>query len=295
MNSIAHANSSMTRHSDSTSPLASAASENPSGQLDRRAGRALRVAAACWLGTAVLGQLIFAVYVAGLYGRAAIQGKFQDWNTVMPHGYVAGDTLLNTVLGFHLLFAFTVIVGGALQLLPPIRRRWPAFHRWSGRAYLIAAGVLSVGGLIMVWGRGAVGDLAQHVAISVNALLILTCAGLAWRNAVARRIDVHRRWALRLFLAVSGVWFFRIGLMLWIVLNQGPVGFDPKTFTGPFLTTLAFAQYLLPLGILELYFRTQQRRSAIGHWAMAGTLVVLTLATAAAIASATAIMWLPRL
>jgi hypothetical protein len=114
------------------------------------------------------------------------------------------------------------------------------------------------------------------------------------RAARARRYDVHRRWALRLFLAVGGVWFFRIGLMAWIVANQGPAGFDPKTFSGPFLSFLAFAQYLVPLALLELYFRAQ-RGSARVQLAMAFGLGAATLVMAGGIAAAGAILWLPRL
>ena len=154
---------------------------------------------------------------------------------------------------------------------------------------------MSVGGLIMVWTRGSVGDMSQHIAISINALLIMIFAGMTLRHALARRIDLHRRWALRLYLAVSGVWFFRIGLMFWIVLNQGPVGFDAKSFQGPFLTFLAFAQYLLPLAVLQLYFLAQDRAGARGRIVMALGLVVLTLMTAVGIGAATMIMWLPRL
>lgn len=262
----------------------------------RRSARVLRGAAVFWFAVAALGQLVFAAYVAGLYGRATATGHPELWNQVMPHGYVAGDTFFNLVLGLHLSFAFVITVGGLLQLVPAIRRAVPAFHRWTGRAYLLAAALMSLGGLVMVWGRGAVGDLPQHVAISLNALLILGCAAIAWRHARARRVELHRRWALRLFLAVSGVWFFRIGLMAWIVVNRGPAGFDAKTFSGPFLTALAFAVYVVvPLGVLELYLRAQRSRRAAAEYPMAAALFALTLVTAVGIAAATALMWLPRL
>lgn len=262
----------------------------------RLAAPALRASATFWFGTAVLGQLLFAGYVAGFYGRTALQGRPQAWNEVLPHGYVAGDTFFNFVLALHLLFALAILLGGALQLIPKIRRAAPAFHRWNGRIYLLLTAVLSIGGLIMVWVRGGVvGDLSQHIAISLNALLILGFSGRAWGHARARRFDAHRRWALRLFLAVSGVWFFRVGLMLWIVVNQGPVGFDPKAFAGPVLTFLAFAQYLVPLGVLQLYFLAQQGRNPHGQFAMAAGLGILTLLMMVGIAAAAAFMWWPQL
>lgn len=259
------------------------------------AGRALRAAAAFWFGVAVLGQLVFAVYVAVVYGRAAAQGGLESWNTLLPHGHVAGDTLGNAVVALHLSFAAVVMGGGALQLVPQIRRSRPGLHRWNGRLYLLFASLAGVAGLIMMWTRGTVGDLSQHLGTSLNGLLIVGFAGVAWRQARARRFDAHRRWALRLFLAVSGVWFGRAASSFWVLVNREPAGFDPETFTGPFLTVRAFAQYLLPLGVLELYFRAQDRRDPRGQLAMAVGLVILTLVMMVGLGGSTATMWLPRL
>ncbi len=259
------------------------------------AARSLRNAAAAWFAVTVLGQLMFVIYIAGFYGVATARGDLAAWGKVMPHGYVAGDTVGNTVVGVHLLFAALITLSGAVQLLPAIRRLAPKLHRLNGRFFITSAVVMSVGGLVMVWTREGVGGLSQHLAISLNAVLILAFAAMALRHAMARRFAEHRRWALRLFLAVSGVWFFRVGLMLWLVVNQGPVGFDPETFTGPFLTILAFGQYLVPLAILQLYLHAQERGGTVAKYAMVGGLVVATLMIAVGSAAATMMMWLPHL
>lgn len=147
----------------------------------------------------------------------------------------------------------------------------------------------------MSWSGRGPGDFSQHLAISLNAVLILICAGMVLRHALARQLAMHRRWALRLFLVVSGVWFFRIGLTLWIMVNKGPVGFDPDTFSGPALTVIAFAQWLLPLTVLELYFRAQRSAGSRGQITMAVGLVASTLVTAAGIVTASMMLWLPNL
>lgn len=265
------------------------------GNVTSYANTALNGAATFWFVVAVTGQLVFATYVALFYGPATLRGDLPAWNRGMPHGYAPGDTIGNTVVGLHLLFAVIITVGGALQLLPQIRRYAPRFHRWNGRVYLFAAFTMSLGGLYMVWARGSVGDLSQYLGISLNAVLIMVCAGMALRYALARDFRTHRRWALRLFVVVSGVWFFRVGLMLSFVIYRAPFGFDPKTFTGPFLTFMSFAQYLVPLAVLELYLRTQDHPGAPRRFAMAAGLVVLTFAMGAGIAAATMIMWVPRL
>jgi Predicted membrane protein (DUF2306) len=188
-----------------------------------------------------------------------------------------------------------VTVCGPLQLIPQIRTYAPVFHRWNGRIYLTTAVVTSIAGLFMFFNRDMVGGTIQHVGIALNAVLVIIFAAMALRYALARDFVRHRRWALRLFLVVSGVWFFRISLMLWIVLNKGPAGFDPVTFQGPFLYFLAFANYLLPLAVLEIYFYAKDKTGARGHFTMAAGLLVLTLAMAAGILFATKLMWLPRL
>lgn len=263
--------------------------------LDALARRALAVSVGGWCIVAVLGQLMFGAYVLGLYGAAALQGRFEAWNTVTPRGWVAGDAVGNAMVASHLLFTVVVVLGGALQLLPWLRRVAPRVHRWNGRVYGVAALVLALGGLGMMWTRGTVGGLGQHLGTSFNAILIVVFAVLAWREARAGRFASHRRWALRLWVAVAGVWFFRIGLMAWLIVNQAPVGFDPETFSGPFLVFLAFAQTLLPLAVLQLVLHVQDHGRAAGRLAVAGLLSALTLLTALGVGGATLMMWLPRL
>lgn len=213
----------------------------------------------------------------------------------MSHGYAAGDTPGNIVVAVHRLFAVLITVSGPIQPVPQIRSRAPLLHRWNGQLYRVAAFTASIAGLYMIWVRGIAGDDAQRIATTLNALVILLCAGMALRSALARDFATHRRWALRLFLAVSGVWFFRVGLMLSFAVFEGPVGFDAKTFQGPFLTGLAFAQFLLPLVVLEVYLRTQARARAGGRIAMAATLFMLTAAMGVGIAAASVGMWVPSI
>lgn len=260
-----------------------------------RAARLLRAVSATWLGVAFAGQLVFAAYVIALYGGGLAAGQLQRWNAATPRGHVPGELWGNLVFGSHVAFTVVVVFGGLIQLLPVLRRHAPRLHRWNGRLYLVSAVVLAVGGVLMMLTRGTVGSFWQQAGTAVNGAVILVFAALAWWHARARRFAAHRRWALRLFMAVSGVWFFRVGLMAWLLANQAPVGFDPETFTGPFLVTLAYAQFLLPLAVLELVFRAQAPGAGARlQAATAALVVVLTMLTALGIAGATAMMWWPR-
>lgn len=267
--------------------------DSPARRVDR-AGRALSAAAAAWFAVAALGQWLFVIYIAGFYGRSLLAGRMQDWNQVLPEGHTPGDTLGNLMVMAHILLAMGVTAAGTLQLVPAVRRRWPRFHRWNGRVYLATVVTVVLAGIYMVLAREG-GLRVMQAGILVNAAVVLGCTAMALRHALARRIDRHRRWALRLFVAASGVWFFRIGLTFWLLVNQGPVGFDPETFTGPFLVFLSFAQTLLPLAILELYLRARDGVGPAARWGVSVLLGVATLVTATGIFAASMILWLPRL
>lgn len=270
---------------------------NPSLDLNMyaRADHFLKLSTQFLFLVVVAGQWIFAAYVVTFYGGSAAHGDLAKWNKVLPHGYVVGDGVGNFAVAMHLLLAFIVIVGGPLQFVSMIRSRFPSFHRWNGRIYLPTAVACSLIGVFMGWTRGAIGSTLSHYAITGNAIVIVFCAAMTLRYALARKFPIHRRWALRLFFAVGGVWFFRVGLMFWVIVNQGPVGFDPSTFLGPFLTFLSFAQYVVPLAVVEIYLRIQDCAGARGKLAMAAGLLVLTIAMGVGIFGATMFMWLPRI
>jgi len=248
-----------------------------------------------WFFVAFIGQLFFAVYISAFYGISTIKGDFELWNKVLPNGYVPGDTFGNFMVGLHVLFAILITVCGPLQLTPKIRTSFPKFHRVNGRIYLLTALIMSVGGLYMVITRGTVGAPITHVSIGINAILIMIFAYQTVRFAIARKINVHNLWAIRLFLVVSGVWFYRVGLMLWMTIHQAPVGFDMESFTGPFLTFLSFSSYLLPLLVFELYRWIKTKNHVFSNVFMSICMIVITLGMAIGILAAGMGMWLPRI
>jgi len=259
------------------------------------ADKALGAAARFWFAATLVGQWLFAYYILAFYGGTALHGQMAKWTKVLTAGWVPGDRLGNAAIAAHLLIAVIIMVGGPLQLVPQIRSRAPRVHRVIGRTYVLTAVVTSLTGIYMVFVRPTAGDLAQHVGTAVGGLMILFCAAMAFSYAVKRDFARHRQWALRLFMVVSGVWFFRIGLMFWLLLNHGPVGFDPDTFRGPFLTFLSFAEYLLPLAALEAYLRAKAHGSVGVRWLSAVGLAMLTLAMCVGIFGAFMAMWRPHL
>jgi len=261
-------------------------------ELASVADTALKTAARFWFAVTVVGQVVFAFTVASFYSLTALRGDYHKWK--FTNGYVPGLSIGNSAVIMHVASAAFVMLAGAVQLVPQIRNRFPAFHRWNGRIYMLTAVTLSVAGLYMTWFRGSVGDLSVHLGSTLGAVLIWLCGGMALHYALARDFKTHRRWALRFFLVVSGSWFFRIGFFLSFLVFKGPFGFDPVTFRGPFLTFMTFAQYLIPLAVLEIYLRTQDRAGALRRTATAGMLFAITLVMVAGLFAVAMTQWVPQ-
>lgn len=259
------------------------------------AAKALGLFAQLTFLTAIVGQLIFVVYIVSFYGGSYLADDLQQWNKVLGHGQIKGDSLGNAAVMAHIALAAIIHGFGPLQFIPQLRAKAPRFHHWNGRIYLLTGVITAVTGVYMMISRGTIGNDIQHLGTGINGLLIVIFAALTIRFAISRNIRRHRRWALRLFMAISGVWFFRIGLMFWLTVNGGPVGFDMKTFTGPFLEILSYAQYLLPLLLLELYFRAQDTRSSALKFSAASVLFIGMGIMLVGIFAATMGMWLPRI
>ncbi|WP_444931333.1 DUF2306 domain-containing protein [Microbulbifer sp. SSSA002] len=258
--------------------------------------RAVSLSVKIWFYIAAIGHAIFLAYIlAVFYPPIAESGLYGLKELHLPTGFREGDTLGNLASVSHVLLAVIVIGGGPLQLIPSVRRYAPSFHRWLGRSYLLAAVITSVAGMYMTWTRHTFGNLVSQISITMDGILILGFAFLAVQTAMARRIAEHRRWALRLFMAASAVWFFRVALMGWAMLTGG-WGIDWKSFSGPFLYALGFGQYLLPLAMLEWYFHCQKRKTTQGtQIAFICVLAPLTVFMGIGIFAATMGLWLPRI
>ena len=105
--------------------------------------RALARAGAFWFISAFAGQVLFAIYIYFNYGLSALQGNSARWNDTLFNGLIKGDVLGNALLAVHLVLAFVITLSGPLQLIPAIRNRARAFHRWNGRAYILIALIIS--------------------------------------------------------------------------------------------------------------------------------------------------------
>lgn len=257
------------------------------------AHKILTLSGIVWFCVAAIGQFIFVYYIVAAYVPVlAVEGLLGMANTPLPYGYVERDFLGNIAIAFHVVIAIVIVGGGVLQLTPAIRNHFPVVHRWLGRTYVVLAILTSLAGLHLVWTRGVSGGVFAPYAIAIVGILIIIFALIAITCAIKRQFDCHRRWAMRLFMVSSAVWFFRVWLMFWF-MTTGGIGIDPETFTGPFITFTYFAQFVVPLSLLQFYFLAQDSPGSGTKYAASFTIGAATVATAIGIFAATMGMWLP--
>jgi len=253
---------------------------------------ALRASVTTWFVIASIGQWFFAYHVAKVFIVPAFAGNAAAWNKVLFVGLIKGDLVGNIALGAHLFIAFIITIGGTLQLVPWIRTHAPSFHRWNGRLYIVIAFVTSLAAIYMIWTRDTFGGiLVNDISVSTNGVLIMVFAAMTIRTAMARELDVHRRWALRTFIAVSGVWFVRVMYAFLGIVTHGDIPGVTDNMTGPTNVVIGFASYLLPLAVLELYLLAKRSPSVLAKLTTAALVSAAAVVTGIG-AYGTAARWL---
>jgi Predicted membrane protein (DUF2306) len=250
------------------------------------------LAASAWYVPVLIGQFIFVAYIFYAYGVPLVLGDLEGWNSHLSQAWVSGREMGNAAVAAHLALAVIIHIGGPLQLVPAVRRRFPAFHRLTGRAFTAGVIIAVVSGAYMLVVR-EIGAWPLRLGFILQAVLILWFTYYAIRHARRREIDVHMRWATRLFLAASAVWFFRVMIMIWFVLTGG-IGIDTSDGTGWFLDVMSIGQFL-PLAIYELFHYLKSNGAASARYAMAGFLWIAAAATFVGVGLATLGMWFPVL
>ena len=104
---------------------------------------------------------------------------------------------------------------------------------------------------------------------------MLLAAAQTLRYAMARDLDTHRAWALRLYALAIGSWLYRMDYGFWVQITDGLGHTD--TFRGPFDYVMDFAFYLPNLVVAELYLR--RTATDLPPWVTLGMAMGMAMAT----------------
>jgi hypothetical protein len=125
------------------------------------------------------------------------------------------------ILVGHVVFGSIALLSACLQIWPWFRRRYRAWHRRIGRAYVFA-GVLPAGLLALPMGAlSPFGPVARASNVLLASLwLAFTITG--YRRARQSRYAEHRRWMIRSFTLTASIITNRIwGPLAYLAIAPG--------------------------------------------------------------------------
>jgi hypothetical protein len=259
------------------------------GDLSRAAlrwsGRLL--AAVCWISAGIFG-----VYILAAYGGALASGDLERWNEALPRLYESDTPTANSGIGLHFAAGGLILILGPIQLVGAVRRNWPAVHRWIGRFYGLACFLAGVGGLTFIALKGTVGGWPMTIGFSIYGILMVLASVQTVRHAIARRLDEHRAWAIRLFALAIGSWLYRIEYGFWHLMF-GDFGTGPS-FSGWFDWIMDFFFYIPNLVIAEMFIRARRSEgSVLVRWGASAGLAASAVLVGLATFFFTAFIWGP--
>jgi len=161
-----------------------------------------------WLGTAFLAAVFFydAWMLADVHryqtSLDAIATSFAPIHPALPRLGAVEPILpvkhLWWVLMAHGVASAIPLLGSVLQNMAPIRRRWPAFHRWNGRLILLVIAPFTAG--IGMWMAPDVLHASAALRFCIGGLGVITLVAswMTFRTARQKHWPRHSQWALRL-------------------------------------------------------------------------------------------------
>ncbi|MGE5106630.1 MAG: DUF2306 domain-containing protein [Sphingobacteriales bacterium] len=199
---------------------------------------------------------LFGLYILAFYASALYTGNLERWNNILHGLYEKGLITATSGIGLHFATGAVILLLGSIQLIETIRVRYPVFHRWVGRVYLLSSLLTAAGGLIFILVKGTIGGLVMDTGFSLYGILMLISGAATYRYAVTGRITKHREWALRLYALTIGSWLYRMDYGFWLQLTHG-LG-HAHNFEGPFDRLMSFFFFIPNLLVAEVFIRSRR-------------------------------------
>jgi hypothetical protein len=141
----------------------------------------------------------------------------------------------------HLAGGTVTLLLGPFQFLARLRNAYPRIHRWTGRIYLLAVLVGSVGatGLIATSPAGS----GLQVAFAATELAWLFTAVMGLIAIRRKRLQVHRRWMVRNYIITFTFVTFRT-----VALIPGVMGLAAPSVMIPLVLLMSWVVPLLGYG-----------------------------------------------
>ena len=221
-----------------------------------------------WIGrsfyfAALLGLAIFGTYIL-LRGTGATFKNFDQWNDLVSGlpMRTAAAWIASIGIGMHYFMGAVLVLAWPILFSSKIRARHRAVHRWTGRVYVTAGFLAGVGGwsFILAHHNGS----AAHTAFAIWGSVMMLSAVMAFVYARAKRFDLHRAWAIRLFAMVLGAWIFDLEYRAWEDMTGG-MGIGTNDGPGLFDYAINYLFFVPNLLVAEFFIRNNHKRITLEH------------------------------
>ena len=96
----------------------------------------------------------------------------------------------------HITSSLLVLFLGLPQFLPQLTRKYPGFHRWTGKSYVLLVLVFAApSGLILA--LFANGGIAAKTGFSLQCLVWWLCTWMAYKEILRKNFQEHIGWMVR--------------------------------------------------------------------------------------------------
>ncbi len=207
---------------------------------------------------ALLGLGIFGSYIL-LRATGATFQNFQQWKDLLAGARMQApaDWIASIGIGMHYFMGAVLVLAWPILFSSKIRARHRAVHRWTGRVYVSAGLLAGVGGWSFILAHHDGG--APHIAFAIWGSLMMLSAAMAYVHARAKRFDLHRAWAIRLFAMVLGAWIFDLEYRAWEDLAGG-AGIGQGKEPGPFDYAINYLFFVPNLLVAEFFIRNKHKQ-----------------------------------
>jgi len=249
--------------------------------------RLLRWLGRCFYFASLPGLGIFGTYIV-LRASGATYKNFEQWHDLISaqpmQTFAAWVASLG--IGMHYLMGAILVLAWPILFSSRIRMRHRAVHRWTGRVYVAAGFLASIGAMSFMLARHNGG--APHIAFAIWGTVMMLSSVMAYVHARAKRFDLHRAWAIRLFAMVLGSWVFDLEYQAWVDLTGGLGVGEFGTAPGMFDYAILYLFFVPNLLVAEYFIRNKHKRMvlrpvpkwvALGAVGIAGAVFVYAIAT----------------
>ena len=160
---------------------------------------------------------------------------------------ILANAFASPFLVLHVVGGMAALLAGPIQFVRPIRTRWPAFHRATGRIYVLSCALGAPAGILLALGTSA-GPIAA-AGFGVPAILWPLFTWLGVRAALEGRLDDHRNWMLRSYAILAAAITLR--LMLPAALMSGYEFY-------PAYRVISWLNWSVNLALCEFWIRSRR-------------------------------------